>query len=421
MSTTVNANLTPPAIPQTDYSTVQRPSLGGEMRVYLSHKACRKLGELRVIAVDGGVTSVSVTAGGTGYTEGRLVAFSGGGGLGSIGVAHVGSGIITSIEITDTGAGYATAPTPSLGTGATFGTVTLSGTGVSTVPVTGGGTGYTDGQSITLTGGGGTGAVATANVVAGVITNVTVTTAGTGYTTAPTAAVAGSGATFGTVTLGPTLEYNYQNVPSSSTPGPILAIVKTELRANAAAVVGYCGITGTFQSALWAANKRFDFPAGKCVELIGTFTPPYSGSMPSLSNAQRGSKVVLYEMPGYSDFDEAGVTNSKRIKWPVRGSKAIANQLETGAWVVPGKTEIGDLEMTSLSSGIDDGFQRYAGLKNTVMLVNKHEDMVERERIFCLNFTPNLDSNSAEGDSEAQLTLKGMFEVGAVLVAPGTP
>jgi hypothetical protein len=350
MSTSVSAILTPPQIAQEDYSIVQRPSLGGEMRVYLSNKPARKLGQLTVIAPLGGVQSVTASTPGTGYTEGEVISFSGsGGGSGAVGILHVdGSGIIQSVEITKTGAGYA-------------GTVTVS-------PAPG----------------------------------------------------TGSAAVFANAVIGPTLEYKFQSLPSSSTPGPILAVVKTELRADTDATVAYGGIGGTFSSALWAANKRHDFPAGKAVELVGTFTLPSTASIPTIVNAKRGSKVVLYELPTYADFDEAGVTNSKRMKWPVRGSKAIANQLETGEWIVPGKTEIGTLEMTSLSQGIDDGFQRYAGLKSTVMLVNKHEDKVERERIFCLNYTPNLDGNSADGDNEAQLTLNGMYEVGAVLVAPGT-
>lgn len=72
------------------------------------------------------------------------------------------------------------------GTGATF-SVTRSANVITAIGVTAGGTGYTAPPTITITGGGGTGAVAVANVnAAGVITSVTVVSGGTGYTTDPT-------------------------------------------------------------------------------------------------------------------------------------------------------------------------------------------------------------------------------------------
>ena len=72
------------------------------------------------------------------------------------------------------------------GSGATF-SVTRSANVITAIGVTAGGTGYTAPPTITITGGGGTGAVAVANVnAAGVITSVTVVSGGTGYTTDPT-------------------------------------------------------------------------------------------------------------------------------------------------------------------------------------------------------------------------------------------
>jgi hypothetical protein len=67
-----------------------------------------------------------------------------------------------------------------------------------------GGSGYTNGaHTLTITGGGGTGATGTATIVAGALDSVTITNAGTGYTSVPTIALpvsagAGTGATFTT-------------------------------------------------------------------------------------------------------------------------------------------------------------------------------------------------------------------------------
>jgi hypothetical protein len=70
------------------------------------------------------------------------------------------------------------------GSGATV-TATISGV-VSTVTVSNGGSGYTTAPTVSFTGGGGTGAQATATVAGGVVTGVTITNGGSGYTSAPT-------------------------------------------------------------------------------------------------------------------------------------------------------------------------------------------------------------------------------------------
>lgn len=73
-----------------------------------------------------GVTGVTITAGGTGYTDGTYpLTFSAGAGSGAAATATVVGGIVTSIAVTDPGSGYTSAPTVTLtgagsGTGATF-------------------------------------------------------------------------------------------------------------------------------------------------------------------------------------------------------------------------------------------------------------------------------------------------------------
>lgn len=53
--------------------------------------------------LDNGVTSVTVTAGGTGYTAAPTISFAGGGGAGAAAVATVASGVITNIYVTNPG------------------------------------------------------------------------------------------------------------------------------------------------------------------------------------------------------------------------------------------------------------------------------------------------------------------------------
>jgi hypothetical protein len=71
------------------------------------------------------VTSISLTAGGTGYTS-PVVSFTGGGGTGAAATATAASGVITSITITNTGSGYTSAPTVAISGGGTGAAATAS-------------------------------------------------------------------------------------------------------------------------------------------------------------------------------------------------------------------------------------------------------------------------------------------------------
>ncbi len=69
---------------------------------------------------------------------------------------------------------------------------TTSGT-VGAFNVSNGGTGYTQAPTVTLTGGGGSGATATAQVVGGAVTEVDIVSGGSGYTSAPVVSFSGGG------------------------------------------------------------------------------------------------------------------------------------------------------------------------------------------------------------------------------------
>ena len=66
---------------------------------------------------------------------------------------------------------------------------------LSSIKVTSGGTGYLGVPTVSITGGGGSGATATAAISAGKVTAITVTNGGSGYVTTPTVTVTGGGGT----------------------------------------------------------------------------------------------------------------------------------------------------------------------------------------------------------------------------------
>ena len=141
------------------------------------------------VLAGGAVASITVTAGGSGYTSTPTVSITGGGGTGATATAVVTSSAVSSITVTAGGSGYTTAPTVSLtgggGTGATA-TAVVTGSAVTSITVTAGGSGYTTAPTVSITGGGGTGATATAVLAGSAVASITVTAGGSGYTTAPT-------------------------------------------------------------------------------------------------------------------------------------------------------------------------------------------------------------------------------------------
>ena len=149
------------------------------------------------------VAGVAVTAGGTGFTTTPTVAITGGGGTGAAATATMTPVGVASVAVGTPGTGYTTAPTVSLngggGTGATA-TAAIAPSGLANLTLNAGGGGYTAPPTVGFTGGGGTGAAATANLTPASLTGLTLTSGGTGYTAAPSVNITGSGGTGATAT-----------------------------------------------------------------------------------------------------------------------------------------------------------------------------------------------------------------------------
>jgi hypothetical protein len=69
----------------------------------------------------------------------------------------------------------------------------IIGTGLAWIEVTAGGTGYTSAPTVSFSGGGGSGAAATAKIRAGVVMGIDITNRGSGYTSNPTVTISGGG------------------------------------------------------------------------------------------------------------------------------------------------------------------------------------------------------------------------------------
>lgn len=112
-----------------------------------------------------------------------------GAGVVAYSIAHPGSGYLHTPTVTVTGGG---------GTGA-LARAELAQS-VSSITVSAGGSGYTSAPTVAITGGGGSGAAATATIEAGAVTAIEIISGGEGYTSVPTITISGGGGSGATAT-----------------------------------------------------------------------------------------------------------------------------------------------------------------------------------------------------------------------------
>lgn len=194
------------------YSGITNVSLG---TLKLGHPA----------ALGSGAGGTTVAAGGTldlngqsGVIEVLTLNGTGVGGTGALvnssgSTASVAGGV-TALALT-AGGTHSTVPAVTIsgtGTGATA-TATL-GVSAASFTIAGGTTVYSAAPTVTISGGGGTGATATAVLTGGVVSGITITNAGTGFTSAPS--IAFSGGTVTTAATNPTGTGNATNFTVSA-------------------------------------------------------------------------------------------------------------------------------------------------------------------------------------------------------------
>lgn len=170
-------------------------------------------------AISSGVGAINITNQGSGYVTAPTVTISGGGGTGATAQAIIHDGFLVKVLVTDPGTGYSSAPSVSFSSGSAAATAVLSsvlasvevinagsnydaapqatvlgGTGIADIVIEDSGELFTSNPTITISGGGGNGATATAHVSDSIRT-IVVTNAGIGYTSAPTVSFSGGGGT----------------------------------------------------------------------------------------------------------------------------------------------------------------------------------------------------------------------------------
>lgn len=134
----------------------------------------------------GAVNAVNIVNNGMGYdihAPAPTVTFSGGGTVATA-IANI-NHQVKDLIVLNGGSGYTSAPTVTIGNGAT-GAACRSGSVVSGVTVSDEGGGYLVPPTVSFSGGGGTGAAAVAVIEGGRVVRVDITSGGSGYTSDPT-------------------------------------------------------------------------------------------------------------------------------------------------------------------------------------------------------------------------------------------
>ena len=234
--------------------------------------------ERNAVAVQTGmITGVTVTAGGSGYSDVPTVVFSNPqtpGGVTATGVARLSGGGVTAATISSGGSGYTTATVdfaaPQVTGGVRAqGTVIISSGVVTGITITNAGTGYTSPPLASISGNGTGASVGTVTIGTSIITSIFVSNPGSGYTSAPTVTInapAGGGGVQATATA--TIAVSGIKINNSSE--------YLQNYINGAAVIGqwaakypgslgnsiYVGVCDAGEWASWDHKNEFDSAPG---------------------------------------------------------------------------------------------------------------------------------------------------------------
>ena len=275
------------------------------------------------VTVNGSVSEITVTAGGSGFTSSPLVSIVGGGGSGASATAIITKGVVSRILINSGGTGYTSQPSITIvGGGGTGAQATASVRGpIQAVTVGSGGQSYTSTPSVTLSSG--SGAVAQAIVQNGRIISIAIISAGSGYTTAPEITIQGQG--FGAVARA-SIDTDGENAGRVTS----ISIINRGIGYSQGTTIinlNSVGSEATFSANVfeWTYNLQatttFDDAKGSVFE---GYNNQYGGEYAHLSNPQTLRYILgdnLFENTAFQIKErEEGLLHSPIIGWAFDGN-----------------------------------------------------------------------------------------------------
>ena len=275
------------------------------------------------VTVNGSVSEITVTNGGSGFIASPLVSIVGGGGSGAAATAIITKGVVSRILINSGGTGYTSQPSITIvGGGGTGAEATASVRGpIQAVTVGSGGQSYTSTPSVTLSSG--SGAVAQAIVNNGRIISIAIISAGSGYTTAPEITIQGEG--FGAVARA-TIDTDGENagrVTSITIVNRGISYVQGTTLINLNSVGQNASFTANVFQWTYNLQKSTTFDGAKGSVFEG-YNNQYGGEYAHLSNPQTLRYILgdnLFEnTAGLIKEKEDGLQHSPIVGWAFDGN-----------------------------------------------------------------------------------------------------
>jgi hypothetical protein len=128
--------------------------------------------------------------------------------------------------------------------------------------------------------------------------------------------------------------------------------------------------------------------------------------------------LELYQLPELTDYTFIIATTDIDFGIKTQQAKGINAGLVTDQWVKGGMSAAGELNIGSKYQTLADGMARFAGQKNTCMLVGVKEQQLIGERLVFTQYWPSIKPKVPSEDNESTMESAGKFVGHAFFVAP---
>lgn len=169
----------------------------------------------------------------------------------------------------------------------------------------------------------------------------------------------------------------------------------------------------TFTVPNFVKDQSANLPVGLTVDIVGLAANSAKkvkavNSLTSITGGEKGNRFEVVSIP--ETYYQVGCARSKNETLPVPKSLPIACGLKGSAFVVQGRSDPGELELTALSFNYADGLSRLNGHRGTVMIEVWKADRVLTERHVYSGYTPAPSTDRGDGDDEVTVNATGNFE-----------
>lgn len=236
-----------------------------------------------------------------------------------------------------------------------------------------------------------------------------------------------TGATAGTMSLEP-------GVALPASPGTDLQVaLLNPLRSNGSPLavgISAKGVTtetlvgtATFTPSALLRDGSSNLPMGTATDVVTAAAEKYITGSPGLTlgtiaNGVAGTRLGVFMLPASADYTLIGCTGEIRISDKSRKPKNIACGMNQSAFVKPGVTEVGTVNVGSKVRSFLEGLARIRGQRVTMLIEGIKEDSVLVDRIVLTSVVSNSPIRIPEGDGEVMVEAEGQYEDALFFAAP---